>query len=294
MAVAMGGFVLGDSFVKAASHHLGMGQIILVRGLIASVLIAALTLQRGAMRPLRSVLQPMVGLRVVGEIGATFFYILALAQIPLANVSAIQQALPLAVTMGAALFLGESVGWRRWLAIGVGFLGVMVIVRPGMEGFSIYSVSVLVCVLFCTVRDLSTSRIPAELPPLFLSTVTAVLVTVFGAAIIVPVGGWKPLDWYLLSLLAAAAVTLLVGYQFLIRAMREGDISFAAPFRYTALLWAMVLGVLVFGELPDMATVVGAAIIIASGIYALYRERLRGRGRPAAESVSPSMNPDGI
>ncbi len=196
--------------------------------------------------------------------------------------------------MGAALFLGEPVGWRRWLAIVVGFAGVLVIVRPGFEGFTVYSLVALCCVAFCAVRDLSTRRIPAEVPTLLVSTVTAGAVTVAGAFLIAPMGGWTPMSLNQTVLLFGAAVLLLVGYQFIIMAMRVGDISFIAPFRYTALLWAILLGYLAFGDLPDLAMIVGATIVICSGLYALYRERKVDVQRPAATSTAPAMAPDGL
>ena len=132
----------------------------------------------------------MVVLRVVGEVMATVTFLIALAQLPIANVSAVLQALPLAVTMGAALIYGETVGWRRWLAIAAGFAGVAIIVRPGLEGFSAYSLVALVCVGFCTVRDLATRRIPERIPTLLISTVTAAAVSICGAFLIQPMGGW--------------------------------------------------------------------------------------------------------
>lgn len=294
MAVSMAGFTANDVITKAVSAWMNMGQVMLLRGLFASGLVLLLAWHRGALRPPGTVLNLYVALRVGGEVCATTFFLIALANMPIANVSAVLQALPLAVTMGAALVYGEPVGWRRWLAIAAGFAGVLVIVRPGFEGFNMFSVSALVCVFFCAVRDLATKRVPPQIPSLFLSSATAIAVTAMGAVLIVPFGGWTPVEASHLGLLAAAAILLLIGYQCIILSMREGDISFVAPFRYTALLWAIVLGLIVFGEVPDAAMILGAAIIVGSGLYALYRERAKGKGRPAAEATSPTMQPDGI
>jgi drug/metabolite transporter (DMT)-like permease len=286
MAVAMASFTMNDAITKAVSTEMNFGEIMLVRGIFAMMLIAALTVHRRAIRPLRTLMVRPVALRVVGEVGGTIAFLAAIVHLPLANISAIMQALPLAVTLGAALVFSEPVGWRRWLAIAVGFAGVLVIVRPGVEGFNQFALLALIAVLFCAVRDLATNRIPAEIPSLFITLLTTITVTVAGVFMLVPLGGWMPLSGRAVGLLALAAVLVLVGYQCVIMAMRAGDISAVAPFRYTALLWAMLLGYVVFGEVPDALMVVGASLIVMSGLYAFYRERLRNRRRPAASAGS--------
>lgn len=294
MAIAMAGFTFNDAITKVVVETMNTGQVMMVRGLFATAMIGLLAWSQGALKFPRHAAHPMVALRVCAELMATVFFLAALAHMPLANVSAVLQALPLAVTMGAALFLGEAVGWRRWLAIVAGFTGVMIIVRPGLEGFNAYSLMALGCVMFCAVRDLATKRIPSEVPSLLVSTATSAAVTIAGGILIAPFGGWTPMSTGSVGLLAAAAVLLIIGYQFIIMAMRVGDISFVAPFRYTALVWAILLGFLVFGDVPDAAMIVGASIVVGSGLYALYRERGAGRRKPAAESTGPAMAPDGL
>ncbi|RJG44948.1 MULTISPECIES: DMT family transporter [unclassified Mesorhizobium] len=294
MVVSMAGFTCNDALIKLASMHMNFGQVILVRGLFATTLITLLAWHQGALKMPRLIFHPMIGLRVLGELGGTIFFLIALQHLPIANVSAVLQALPLAVTMGAALFLGEGVGWRRWLAIVAGFTGVMVIVRPGFEGFNIFALSALISVAFCALRDLATRRLPPHVPSLLVSAVTATVIMLCGAVLITPLGGWTPMEYEYIALLGLAAVLVLVGYQFVIMSMRTGDISFIAPFRYTALLWAIVLGYLIFGDIPDIAMIVGAIIIVSSGLYTLYREQVAGKTAPAAQSTSPAMAPDGI
>ncbi|MBZ9734910.1 DMT family transporter [Mesorhizobium sp. CA18] len=294
MIVAMVGFTLNDAITKFSSESMNMAQVMLVRGAFASLFVGLLAWRRGALANPAAMLQPMVATRVAGEAGATVSFLIALAHLPIANVSAVLQALPLAVTMGAALFFGEGVGWRRWLAIAIGFTGVLIIVRPGFEGFSVYSLLALTSVACCAVRDLATKRIPEAIPTMLVSTATALAMTVLGALLLSPMGGWTPMSGRATTLLALAAVLVLIGYQFIIMAMRSGDISFIAPFRYTALLWSILLGLVIFGDIPDAPMTVGAAIIIGSGLYALYRERVVGRRQPAAESAGPDMAPDGI
>lgn len=294
MMVAMAGFTLNDAITKYSSQSMNMAQVMLIRGAFASLFVGLLAWQRGALARPGSMLQPLVALRVVSEAGATVSFLVALAHLPIAVVSAVLQALPLAVTMGAALVFGEAVGWRRWLAIAIGFAGVLIIVRPGFEGFSIYSLAALASVACCAVRDLATKRIPKAIPTLLVSTATALAMTIVGAALLPAMGGWTPMTGDSTARLALAAVLVVIGYQFIIMAMRAGDISFIAPFRYTALIWSILLGLFIFADIPDLPMIVGATIIIGSGLYALYRERIVGRRKIVAESTGPTMVPDGI
>ncbi len=284
-------FTVVDTITKAVSSEMNIGQVMLVRGLFAVLLVAAFAYQQGALRPLHTLMLRPVALRVLGEIGGTISFMTALVHLPLANTSAILQALPLAITLGAAVIFREPVGWRRWSAIAAGFIGVLIIVRPGLAGFSQYSLFALVSVAFCALRDLATRKIPAKIPSLFITLLTAVTVTTAGGVILVPLGGWTPPSTGALGLMALAAVLLLIGYQCIISALRTGDISAVAPFRYSALLWAMLLGYIVFGDVPDAMMVTGAAIIVASGLYAFYRERIRHRALAAESSGFP---PDGL
>ena len=294
MTVSMAGFTINDAIAKAVSETMNMGQVMLIRGAFATLFVGVIAWRQGALGRWTHLFNPLLLIRVAGEALATVTFLIALARLPIANVSAVLQALPLAVTMGAALVFGEKVGWRRWLAIAAGFAGVLIIVRPGFEGFSSYSLLVLLCVLFCTVRDLATRGVPKEIPSSFLSVVTAAAVTICGAFLIEPMGGWSPLTTWNVGMLAIGATMLVIGYLGIIAAMRVGEIAVIAPFRYTALLWALVLGFVVFHDVPDAAMIVGAAIVVGSGLYTLYREQVVGRRAIVAETTSPSMAPDGI
>ena len=291
MAVSMAAFTMNDSITKLMSSQMNFGEVMLVRGLFAIVLIGALAVHQGAIRPLRTLFVKPVALRVVGEVGGTVAFLAAISHLPLANTSAIMQSLPLTITLGAAVALREPVGWRRWLAIGAGFVGVLIIVRPGVAGFNQFSLLALVSVAFCSVRDLATKRIPTQIPSLFITFLTTITVTTAGAVILVPLGGWTPPSAHAVGMLALSAVLVLTGYQCVIMALRSGDISAIAPFRYTALLWALLLGYLVFGDVPDGMMVLGASIIVLSGLYAFYRERVRHREVAASASGLP---PDGL
>src|SRR5690349_4815631 len=282
MAVGMASFTLNDAITKEMSSEMNFGQVMLVRGVFAMLLMAALFFRRPKLHSLSPVMARSVALRVAAEVAGTIAFLTAIVHLPLANTAAIFQALPLAVTLGAAVFLREPVGWRRWLAISAGFVGVLIIVRPGLEGFNQYSLFALGSVAFFTLRDLATRPIPAHIPSLFITLVTTVAVTVVGGIILFPLGGWtapSPRAW---GLLALAAILVLVGYQYVIMALRTGDMSAVAPFRYTALLWAMLLGYVFFGDRPDRYMLLGASFIVLSGLYAFYRERQLASLRPAA------------
>ncbi|MBX3530824.1 MAG: DMT family transporter [Rhizobiaceae bacterium] len=293
MAVSMFGFTINDTISKSLTDEMNAGQLMFVRGAFATLFIVLLAWQQKALHGPRSWFQPLVLLRAFCELFATVAFLTALAHMPLANVSAVLQSLPLAVTMGAALVFGETVGWRRWLAILVGFVGVLVIVRPGFEGFSTYSLLALVSVAFCAVRDLATRQIPKDIPTLVPSVVTAAAVAACGGLLIVPMGGWSPMTGEEAFRLALAALMLIPGYIFIILAMRIGEVSFVAPFRYTALLWAIVLGYAALGEVPDIVMLAGSTLVVGSGLFSLYRERVRGRTRPIAETSREPMAPDG-
>jgi drug/metabolite transporter (DMT)-like permease len=284
MALSMAGFTLNDSIVKLLTDEMSVAQVMFLRGVIATALIYMLARHRRALRPLRLLRDKWVALRVCGEVGGTITFLIGLSQVPIANASAILQALPLAVTMGAAMFLSEPVGWRRWLAILIGFAGVLIIIRPGLEGFSPYSLMVVGTVLLAATRDIATRKIDTAIPSLLISTVTSAAVALAGLVLILPMGGWAPVSPAQLSMIAVAACLLLVGYQFIIMAMREGEISFIAPFRYTGFLWAVLMGYLLFDEIPDIFMILGGTIVIGSGLFTLYRERVRSKKKPASRA----------
>ena len=291
MALSMAGFTINDVLAKTASETLNAGQIMFVRGVIMVAVLA--TFMRLTGRPLLPERpgHPLLVTRVGAETIATILFLVAIAAMPVANVSAILQALPLAVTVGAALFLAEPVGWRRILAILAGLVGVLIVIRPGTAGFDVHALLVVGCVILAAVRDLATRRLPEGMSSLSVSLLTSGAVTLAGLGLTFALGGWKPMSPLLLATLAACAGFLFIGYQFLVLAMRVGNVATVAPFRYTALLWAILLGWLVLGETPDLMTLIGAAVIVASGVYTLYREQVRNRRPRSANRSAASIPP---
>ena len=274
MLLAMGTFTIGDTITKYILSEMNSGQYMLLRGIFATVLIGMLAWRHGALRGLT--LEKMTILRIAGEVFATITYIYSLGHLSQAFCSAVFQATPLVVTLGAALFLKEKVGWRRWSCILAGLAGVLIIIRPGTDGAaSLAAVAVLLAsVGFTAMRDIATRRVPAHVPTLYLSTLTSIAITVTGGALIVPMGGWQPVSIVAVGIIAIAAALLLIGYHFIILAMREGEVSFVSPFRYSGLLWAIGLSTVVFGEAPDIYTIAGSILVVGSGIYMVYRENV--------------------
>jgi len=277
MVASMAAFVLNDTLIKLASENLSLFQAVFLRGLFTTTLISLMAWYKRALfhRIIRADRKILV-FRVAAEVGATLCFLTALFNMPIANATAILQALPLAVTLSAAMFMGEPVGWRRYLAIIIGFIGILIIVRPGSEGFNSYSFWALGAVCFVVVRDLTTRRLSPQVPSLLVALMTSVAITLT-AALLSPTMEWKPVTGHSLTLLGGAATFLIFGYLFSIMTMRVGEISFISPFRYTNLIWAIIIGIVVFGEMPDGWTLVGSAIVVVMGIYTFYRERIRLR-----------------
>jgi drug/metabolite transporter (DMT)-like permease len=288
MATAMAVFACNDAMVKALTQDLGIAQIMAVRGVMTTVLVLAVTIYLGQKLSLRTLAHPLVLLRTAFELGATLTFFNALARIDFASAASIMQSLPLAVTLGAALLFREPVGWRRWSAIIVGFCGVLLILRPGPEGFSSDALFPLAAVCFTACRDLTTRRMAADIPTLHITLVTSFFVMVVGFAFIAPTAGWQPMSGSHWLLLVLTAVAVFCGYQTVILAMRAGEISFIAPFRYTSLIWALVIGIVVFGERPGPMVLIGAAIVICSGLYTFYRESRRAIDTAKNAAVPPT------
>ena len=278
MSAAMAAFTINDSFMKALADDLPLFQAIFLRGLGATTALVLWAWATGAFRVAvaRSDWR-RVAVRGVAEIGAAWFVILALFNLPLATVTAVLQALPLTVTLAAALFMGERVGWRRFTAIGVGFCGVLLIVRPGPDGFNAYALLALAAVACVTLRDLVTRRLTPTMPSLLVAAAVSGMVTVF-AGLASLTETWAPLPADTALRVAGAAGFVILGYVFSVGSMRVGEIGAVAPFRYTSLIWALILGLVVFGEWPDPLTLLGAGIVAATGLYTLWRERVRRGG----------------
>ena len=275
MVLAMAGFATADALIKGLSSQLPPGQIILALGLGGVAFFAALMGARGKPMTGPWTLNRVVMTRNAIEALAAIAFVTSLSLVDLSVQAAIIQATPLLVTLGGALLLRETVGWRRWLAVGLGLVGVLLIIRPDADGLSAGALAAVLAALFLAGRDLATRMVPRDVPTEALGLygcasliVAAAVLWSIGPAFVAP----TPVQWVKLG---AASAFGSLAYWAITEAMRTGEVSVLAPFRYTRLLFAMAYGILIFGERPDAWVLAGAGLIIASGLYALSRERKR-------------------
>lgn len=276
MLAAMALFSVEDMFLKWAAEGLPVGMVVFIAGAFGAPVFALMARMEGRRVLTRAALQPAVLARNAGEMIATIAYIHALAAVDLSTVSAVLQATPLAVTLGAALFLREKVGWRRWSAIAVGFAGVLLVIRPGMEGFRPEALWVLISVAGLALRDLAARAIPDDCSTAQVSCWGLMSVALLGAMMMSQGGAVRP-DPTQVAVLFGAVVFGTAGYWAVVAATRMGEVAVVSPFRYARLVFSMAIGSLVFGERPDALMLVGAALVIGSGLYAFARERARKR-----------------
>ncbi|MES2939810.1 MAG: DMT family transporter [Pseudomonadota bacterium] len=284
ISAGMASFVANDSLVKYVSESLPSAQLILLRGVFATVLLLGVSYALGAFGQLRALLNRRVMVRAGIDATATLIYLTSLFHLPIGNAVAISLATPLVITLFAILLFKERVGIGRWLAIATGFAGVLMIVQPAGSAFNVYAVLCLVGTLFHACRDLMTRTIDPRIPSVVVTLSTAVAVTLF-SGVWVTFGAWQPVAWQQLALLAAASVFLSAGYYLLIIAMRAGEMSVIVPFRYVGLLFALVLGYLVWNEVPNLLAWCGIALLALAGYYVLRSQRQHPRAElePAPE-----------
>jgi drug/metabolite transporter (DMT)-like permease len=278
MVIAMGGFALADLFIKILVLSLPISQVLTLMGIGGILVFGILTLARGLPLFTPTIRHPAILIRGLGEIVATVGFINALSMIPLSTASAILQLLPLVVTLAAALILRETVGWRRWLAVIVGFLGVLVMIAPTPGGtLNTGALVALIGVLGLSVRDLSSRFAPKDTQNLhmtlwgfFFVAAAGLMLATFG----------KPWIWPTLvnwAELVAMLVFAAIAYMTITAAMRIGDVSAVAPFRYTRIIFAFALSMIVLNEALSARTLIGATLVVAAGLYAWMRERNRTR-----------------
>ncbi len=272
MILSTAAFVANDTIMKYVTQSMPLYQAILMRCVFLLPLLLIFAQMQGGLRmKLAPRDLPVLALRTIGEIGSTALYLLALQNMALGNLSAIMQAMPLIVTLVAAIVFGDRLGPRRLIAIAVGFLGVLIILRPGSDAFDQWALVALGAVLMVVLRDLATHSFSPGIPSVTIAIYSAI--GVMTASLVLTMGE----EWIMPSssqfgLMALAAILFAVGAITVVATMRMGEISFVAPFRYTALIWAILLGWLVFGEWPDLWTQLGALLIVAAGLYAIWRE----------------------
>ena len=274
MITSMACFAIEDALLKGVASSLPIWQVLILFGLGGSVIFASVASIRGTRLLHPDVLSHPMRIRMLFEILGRLFYVLAIALTPLSSATVILQATPLVVVAGAALFFGETVGWRRWSAILVGMVGVLVIIQPTGVSFSVLSILAVLGMFGFAGRDLTSRAAPATLSTEtlgfygFLSIIVAGLAYRFweGESAVVPTlqGGLY---------LTGACVLGTIAYAALMKAMRTGKVSAVTPFRYSRLLFGIGLGVFVFGETLDQTMWIGSILIVASGLFILWRGR---------------------
>ena len=281
-------FVLGDAVVKLVSAELPPGEIIAVRGILATAFLTLAVFALGAVRPLSILLTPMMALRLASAAAATAFIVISLRHAPLAIVNTVLQVTPLAVTAGAALIFGEKVGLSRWAAALTGFLGVVLIVKPGAGDLGTAAYVVLIALACATVRDLTTRGLEPSIPSIFVAAASSAAIVPAGFLVAPFEGPWSfPTAWAW-GLLTASAALFLVANTLIIVALRTGEIGVVAPFRYVAAPVSVLLGYWWWGDIPDALAFLGIGLVIAAGLYTLHRER-EGltTATPSPRSASP-------
>jgi len=285
MLISMALFAVEDMFLKWVAMRIPAGEVLFVAGLASTLIFSTLALREGQSLFGRGLWHPAVIARNLGEMLGSITYIIALTLAPLATVSAILQAMPLVATMAAALFMGAAVGWRRWTAIVAGFIGVVLVIQPGAEGFNPASLLVVPTVAMLALRDLATRRVPESFSTTLVAAWGMMSIVLLGLTMMawswlvdgaLPVVPDRPETFALLG----AIVFGSAGYAAVVAAARTGEVSVVAPFRYARLLFAIIIGIVAFNEWPNALSLLGAAIIILSGLYSFARERTRARALP--------------
>ena len=268
MTAAMFGYVVNDSLIKLAAQDLPLFQAIFLRGLVVIALLSVIVRVRGATMPVATYLQRPMLLRIGMEAAATVAYLITLTKVEIAGLTAVMQLVPIAVTFAAARLLGERVAPQRIAALALGFVGVLFVIRPTGDDFSPWFIGGLVSVALIVIRELATRRIPTSVAGTAVALGTGVAITVMGGVISI-FQGWDTPQPRTLAQLAACACFLSLGYIASVNSIRLGDLSFSAPFRYTVLVFAIILQIVIFDDVPDATTFIGAGIVGVAGLYAL-------------------------
>ena len=277
MILSMGGFAIEDVFLKILSERIPVSQILIYVGSLAVFSLGILSkIKKIPILRYDVYSNRLFVIRAISDMIGAILMVTAISLMPLSTVSSILQTLPLLITFGAVLIFKEKVGWRRWSAVFIGFVGVILILKPGLGDFQISSFVALLAVSFLALRDLVTRKINKDIHSITIA-LYAFILTVVGGIISIPLFG-QFVTLTLTQWFVVFAITLfgVFSYLMLVLATRSGDISVISPFRYTRLVFALILAMIILNERPDILTLLGAAIIVASGYYTIRREKVLG------------------
>jgi drug/metabolite transporter (DMT)-like permease len=287
MVVTTACFVGGDTCIKLIGVTLPLGEIIGLVGLVSTLSVFIICAQQGMLKNAGLIFSKAVMLRSVLDVTGSFMFVAALMHMPLANLSSVMQSVPLVVAAFAVAFLGERAGFARVAAVVAGFIGVLLIVKPTPQNISVYEFLAIGTVMVVAARDLVTKRIGAHVPLLIIALGNAIFITLggFGFGLI---QGFQTVDIWQLELLAGAGLLVTCGYIFIVATVRLGELSATAPFRYAEVVFAIIAGIVVFNEYPDLTSYAGMAMVIAAGLYAVRHEAARNRDAKA-EFMPPAF-----
>lgn len=281
----MASYTVNDVLVKQILRDYPVGEVIFVRGLISALLIGGFVLALGHARQLRAAMGRLMGVRSVCDGLSTACFIAALAHMQLVNVAAVLAIGPLLITALSVLFHGEAVGWRRWTAVGIGFFGALLLIKPIPSAFDVWAIVAAGSALFAALRELYNRKIDHSVPTVVIAFWGAIGITMFGI-VFAFTEQWKMFEPGDLIQLFVAAVFVGIAIYLMALGFRNVDLSVVAPFRYSYLITSAVGGYLVFHELPDSWSLAGAALIVGSGLYALHREAVSKRALTAEATTA--------
>ena len=271
MMICMGAFVLNDAFVRLAGNSLPLAQILFLRGLLTTFILLMVAIYSGAFKNVIAKADRWrIFFRSIAEALTAYFFLTAVMNMPFANVTAILQTLPMTVTLAAALLFKEKVGTVRISLILIGFFGVILIINPTADGFNIYAIYALIAVFLITLRDLITRKLSSKVPTLLPTVSASVGVLLFSVLLLINVP-FEPLNTQNSLFIFLAAFFIIFGYYTAVLVMRSGEISFISPFRYSAILFALIVGLVFFDEKPDITAFLGIVIVMLAGIILMMR-----------------------
>ena len=272
MILAMAGFAFEDLFIKLLSTYFPISEVIIIHGFTGTFIFFIIALLQNAPIIHKDLLNKHVIIRTICELLGAVFFVTAIALTPLSSATAILQIAPLLVTIGAVIFFKEKVGWRRWTAVFIGFIGVLLIVRPGFEGFMPASIFAILGSVFLAARDLATRAMQVKLPSVTIALyafiafgISGILIIPFNSPMVLPTSN------QIIYFIGASAFGVIAYYSLVISS-RIGEMSVISPFRYSRIVFAMLLAIIILDENPDGLTLIGASIVVASGLYTFVRE----------------------
>lgn len=262
---------LSDASAKWLASDYPVGEVIAIRSLIVVVLLVALTAARGSFRELRVRNYSSQGMRAVLACASTFLFVAGISYLPLADAIAFAFVGPLFITALARPLLGERVGWKRWLAVLVGFVGVLAMVDPTGDSLRWAALLPLTAAMAGALRDVLTRRISVtETSSSILLTSNLMIVVVGGLAAAL---SWRVPNAQDMLLLGVSGVLVGTAHFLHIEAFRLAEATLVAPFKYTTLVWGTGVGFLIWGHIPGWGTLVGTALVVGSGLYILSLAR---------------------